>query len=88
MHSFTQDVICVTYLLLSETMHLLQVQPGRGGRREAFKIIITESMLRELQQQARVTTSDFPSVHQKPADATKPCGEKCPISLCKSEAPF
>ena len=38
MHSFTQDLTCVTYLLLSETMHLLQVQPGRGGRREAFNI--------------------------------------------------
>ena len=39
MHSFTQDLTCVTYLLLSETIHLLQVQPGRGGRREAFNII-------------------------------------------------
>ena len=24
--------------MLSETMHLLQAQPGRRGRREAFKI--------------------------------------------------
>ena len=38
MHSFTQDLICVTYVLLSETMHLLQVQPDRGRRREALKM--------------------------------------------------
>ena len=38
MHSFTQDLTSVTYLLLSETMRLLQVQPGRGGRREAIEI--------------------------------------------------
>ena len=37
MRSFTQDLTSVTYPLLSETMHLLQVQPGRGGRREASK---------------------------------------------------
>ena len=35
MHSFTQDLTCVTYLLLSETMHRLQVQ----RRREAFNIV-------------------------------------------------
>ena len=27
---FTQDITCVTYPLLPEAMHLLQVQPGRG----------------------------------------------------------
>ena len=27
------------YLLLAEAMHLLQAQPGRGGRREAFIVI-------------------------------------------------
>ena len=39
MHSFRQDLTCVTYPLFSETMHLLQAQLGRGGRREALKII-------------------------------------------------
>ena len=38
MHSFTHDLTCVSYLLLSETMQVLQVPPGRGGRREAFKL--------------------------------------------------
>ena len=37
MHSFMQDLPCVTHLLLSEKMLLLQVQPRRGGRREEFK---------------------------------------------------
>ena len=36
--SFTQDLTCVPNPLLSETMHPLQTQSGRGGRREAFKI--------------------------------------------------
>ena len=36
--SFTQDLTCVTYPLLSGTMHLLQVQRGRSGRRAVFKI--------------------------------------------------
>ena len=36
--SLTQDLTCVTYPVLSETMHLLQVQPSRGGRREASKV--------------------------------------------------
>ena len=31
MRSFTQDLTCVTYPLLCETMHLLQAQTGRGG---------------------------------------------------------
>ena len=35
--SFTQDRTGVTYTLLSETMHLLQVPPGRGERCEALK---------------------------------------------------
>ena len=38
MRSFTQDLTCVTYLLIFETLQLLQVQPDRGGRREAFKL--------------------------------------------------
>ena len=34
------DLTCETYPLLSETIHLLlQVQPGRGGRREAIEVI-------------------------------------------------
>ena len=44
MRSFTQDLTCVIYPLLSETMHQLQVQPGRGGRREACKFIILASL--------------------------------------------
>ena len=37
MHSLTQDLTCVTYLWLSETMHLIQVQPALGGRHEVFQ---------------------------------------------------
>ena len=45
MHSFTKDLSCVTYLLLSETMHLLQVQLGRGRRREALTTTLVISFL-------------------------------------------
>ena len=39
-HSCTQEVTGVICLLFPEAMHLLQVQQGRGRRREAFKITI------------------------------------------------
>ena len=39
MHSFTQDLTCVTYLLLSETMHLLQVSRAEADDAKRFKII-------------------------------------------------
>ena len=39
MNSFTPDLTCVTSPLLPETVHLLQVQSGRGGRHEAIEII-------------------------------------------------
>ena len=43
--SFTHDLACVTYLLFSETMHLLRAQAGRAGRREAFKITMPGQVL-------------------------------------------
>ena len=43
MHSFTQDLTCVTYPLLFETMHLRLAQPGLGGGREAFKTTSSSS---------------------------------------------
>ena len=37
MCSITQDLTCMTHPLLSETIHLLQVRPGRGGTARSVK---------------------------------------------------
>ena len=59
MRMCTEDLTCVTYLLLSETMHLLQVQPGRGGRREVFKITGTIFAKREWLRMAALARSSY-----------------------------